>query len=56
MSKQKKLSIIVPAFNEVEVIDTFYARVKRVVETLDSLSYEIIFVDGGSKDGLYQKL
>lgn len=56
IEKNKKLSIVVPVFNEIEVIDTFYSRVTKMVETFDSLSYELIFVDDGSKDGSYQKL
>ena len=56
IENKNKISIVVPVFNEIEVIDTFYARVKKTVETLDTLTYEIIFVDDGSNDGSYQKL
>ncbi len=56
IENKKKLSIVVPVFNEIEVLDTFYVRVKKMVETLNSLSYEIVFVDDGSEDGSYQKL
>lgn len=53
---KKLLSIVVPVFNETEVIDMFYQRVKKMVDALDSLLYEIIFVDDGSVDDSYQKL
>jgi dolichol-phosphate mannosyltransferase len=56
MNNRQLLSVVVPVFNETEVIDAFYERTRKVVESLDSISYEIIFVDDGSTDGSYQKL
>ena len=56
MNNNRLLSIVVPVFNETEVIEAFYERTKKVVDSLDTFSYEIIFVDDGSKDGSYQKL
>ena len=46
----KKISIIIPTYNEEEVIKISYLRVKKVLEELDSYDYEIIFIDDGSKD------
>jgi len=43
------LSIIVPFFNEEDNVEGLYARLKKVLGTL-GLSYEIIFVDDGSRD------
>ena len=43
------LSIIVPFFNEEDNIEELYTRLKKVLGTL-GLSYEIIFVDDGSRD------
>jgi len=48
--KMKKISIIIPTYNEEEVIKISYLRVKKVLEELDSYDYEIIFIDDGSKD------
>jgi glycosyltransferase involved in cell wall biosynthesis len=47
---QNFLSIIVPAFNEQEVLPTFH---KRIIKVLDSLAIEseVIFVNDGSTDG-----
>jgi polyisoprenyl-phosphate glycosyltransferase len=56
MEPKKLISIVVPVFNESEVINAFYDRVKRVLISLDSFSYEIIFMDDGSKDDSHKKL
>ena len=44
------LSLVVPAYNEAQVLHTFYAR---AVPALDAtgLSWEIVFADDGSTDG-----
>lgn len=43
------LSIIVPCYNEEEVLPLFYEEVTKVLSTMD-VDYEIIYVDDGSKD------
>lgn len=44
------LSIIVPCFNEQEVLPLFYKEATRVLDGMDC-DYEILFVDDGSSDG-----
>lgn len=44
-----KYSIIVPMYNEEEVIEHTYERLKQVMDSTDE-SYELIFVNDGSKD------
>lgn len=44
-----KYSIIVPMYNEEEVIEHTYERLKLVMDNADE-SYELIFVNDGSKD------
>jgi len=56
MKDTKKLSIVVPVFNETEVIDAFYTRIKGVVDSIEHITYELIFVDDGSSDNSYNKL
>ena len=56
MSNKARVSIVTPVFNEVEVIELFYERVRKAMEALDSMAYELIFVDDGSTDGSYEKL
>ena len=47
------LSIIIPAYNEQDLIKTAYKAITEVVEPLD-IKYEIIFVDDGSKDRTFE--
>ncbi|GAA4838126.1 glycosyltransferase family 2 protein [Paenibacillus vulneris] len=49
MQETIRYSIIVPMFNEQEVIEETYRRLKRVMDTLDE-RYELLFVNDGSKD------
>ncbi|MEE0866235.1 MAG: glycosyltransferase family 2 protein [Clostridia bacterium] len=47
----KKISIIVPCYNEEQVVEMFYNETKKVVnEIKDKYTYEMIFVDDGSND------
>jgi polyisoprenyl-phosphate glycosyltransferase len=55
MMKRDMLSVVVPVFNETDVIPHFYQRITKVGESLD-MAYEVIFVDDGSKDGSFEKL
>jgi dolichol-phosphate mannosyltransferase len=55
-SQKPSLAIVVPVFNETEVIDLFYIRTKKVIEALDCVACRIIFVDDGSTDDSYEKL
>ncbi|OHB20938.1 MAG: hypothetical protein A2666_00590 [Parcubacteria group bacterium RIFCSPHIGHO2_01_FULL_47_10b] len=51
MPKNKKLiSIVIPCFNEEENIERTYGAVKKVVDSLGTYDFEIIFVDNGSED------
>jgi dolichol-phosphate mannosyltransferase len=45
----KKISIIVPVFNEEENLQEFYNRIKKVFNNLE-YDYELIYIDDGSKD------
>ncbi len=46
-----KISIVVPCYNEQEVIEIFYKELMRVISKFkDKYFYEIIFIDDGSKD------
>ncbi len=47
----KTLALIVPCFNEADVLHMFYDETSKVLEQLkDEYSAELVFVDDGSKD------
>ena len=50
-----KLSLIVPCYNEENNIEAFYNKVKTTFREC-GFSYELIFVDDGSKDGTIKEL
>lgn len=53
----KKISIVVPCFNEEETIPIFYEEVSKVAEALkDKATIEFVFVNDGSKDKTLLKL
>jgi glycosyltransferase involved in cell wall biosynthesis len=49
------LSVIVPVYNEYDNVEPLYAALKPVLQQMGR-SYEIIFIDDGSKDGTYEIL
>ena len=49
MNNPVEFSVVTPVFNEEEVVGTFYDVLKNVLER-QGLSYEVIFVDDGSRD------
>lgn len=49
----KKISIIVPCYNEQESLPLFHAEITRVFSELD-YEYELIFINDGSEDGTLQ--
>lgn len=49
-----KLTIIVPCYNEEEVLPLFYRETKRYTAELTDARTEFLFVDDGSRDGTLQ--
>lgn len=47
----EKISVIVPCYNEEEVLPLFYREVTRVAEQMSQFAFELLFVDDGSVDG-----
>lgn len=56
MQDRKLVSVVVPVFNEIDVIDACYERLIRVLKSLDGLNYELVFVDDGSTDRTHSRL
>ena len=46
----KKISIVVPCYNEEESIPLYYLEVNKIIEKMHKVSFELIFVNDGSKD------
>lgn len=50
MESKKKISVVVPCFNEEEVISDTNQRLTETLQKITNYNYEIIYVDDGSKD------
>ena len=46
----KKISIIVPSYNEEQAIPFFYEEINKISKELKKVDFEFIFVNDGSKD------
>ena len=46
----KTIDIIVPCYNEQEVLETFYKETSKVVDAIDNYSFRFLLVDDGSRD------
>lgn len=55
MSKEL-ISIIVPCYNEEEMLPIFYEEINGISKIMESVSFEFIFVNDGSKDHTLKKL
>ena len=47
---KKLISVVVSCYNEEEVLPIFYKEIDDVSKKLDSVNFEFLFVDDGSKD------
>lgn len=45
-----KISVIVPCYNEEESLPLFYKEINKIVKKMSNVSFELIFVDDGSRD------
>lgn len=46
----EKISIIVPCYNEQEALKIFYEEARKIIDKMNYIDFEIIFVNDGSKD------
>jgi len=46
----KKISIIIPAYNEEETLMLLYERLKQLMNKMSNYNFEVLFVNDGSKD------
>ena len=50
----KKISIIIPAYNEEDSLPILYERLKKVMDSISNYEFEVLFVNDGSKDKTIQ--
>jgi dolichol-phosphate mannosyltransferase len=56
MSQGKLISVVIPVFNEIDVIDACYQRLSGVMQAIDGFDYELVFIDDGSEDATHERL
>ena len=49
--KRRKISILIPAYNEEQVLDALYTRLVGLADEVKEYFFEFLFVNDGSKDG-----
>ena len=52
----KKITIIIPLYNEELVLKECYNRVSNICNSIDNYEYEIIFINDGSQDKTLEML
>lgn len=52
----KKISIIIPAYNEEESIPYLYERLEKLMDSMNNYEFELLFVNDGSKDKTIEKI
>jgi len=50
MTTKKKISILIPAYNEEEALQHLYERLGKLAETASNYTFEFLFVNDGSRD------
>lgn len=56
MTLYKTVTVVVPVFNEAEVLPLFWERLRRSLDNVKGVSFEVVFVDDGSSDGSFKKI
>lgn len=54
--KRKKISIIVPFYNESDGVNQFYNALVPIIDDVSNIDFEIICIDDGSRDDTLEKL
>lgn len=53
---KKKISIIIPAYNEEECVDELATRLKKVFDSEPLYNFETMIIENGSEDSTWEKL
>ncbi len=56
MKSKKIISIVIPIYNEINVLSLFFERLLSCIKPLKKYDFEIIIVNDGSTDGSYEFL
>ncbi len=51
MNDKKLVSVVVPIYNEISMLNEIYERIAAVFKNQEKYTYEIVFFDDGSTDG-----
>jgi glycosyltransferase involved in cell wall biosynthesis len=54
--KSEKISIVIPCYNESDVVSETYWHIKKILDSESLQNYELIFVDDGSLDPTFKIL
>lgn len=54
--KKEILSVVVPCYNEEENIKLYYEELSKTIEKMKNLTFEIIFVNDGSRDKTLEEI
>lgn len=46
----KKVSLLIPAYNEEKVLQLLFQRIKPIIDGLNQYEWEVLFINDGSKD------
>lgn len=52
----KRISLVVPFYNESEGVDAFYQAIHPVLDALPAYSFEVVCIDDGSRDDTLERL
>ena len=52
----KKITILVPAYNEEESLPYLYDRVKKIMDEMTNYEFELLFINDGSKDNTLNEI
>jgi len=53
---KKMISIVIPAYNEEDVLEELYKRLKNIMDSNTDYEFEVIIVENGSWDSTFDKL
>lgn len=52
----EQITVVVPCYNEQAAIPIYYKEMKKMIGSMQDVSFELIFVDDGSSDGTLKEL